>query len=397
MKKFIAAAAGLMLTGAMVSSAMAAVTLGGDARVRYYFQENYVNLADSDDAKFNSRVTLKFAGDNEYGAYARAATRWNVADWGADNQGSRELAFQYAYMGVPLGPVTFEGGKIDRHLTDMVENDESREGLTFMWSDDMNGVQFWYDQLSENNSTTGSSDEDSTRFALAYTYTSDMIDVLAAGFYYNDETDRDTDGFVGTVRVAQDFGVVSYSLDYAFVEEDITGSDDAGHMGYGVLAVPTGEAGSIALVAGFTDGGAVMDAPIGFTMFAGDTQITPSAIGKLGQVTLLDIPTGEVIIGDDGVENIKTADQTIQVDTLFVGLKASYQIGEKSTIGGTVAYADWENDSPGGLDIDGWEVGASYKYAIAANTTFSGIIGYCDIDGFDDQQFGLGLNLDIKF
>ena len=41
MKKVIAAAAGLMLVGAMVGTASAAVSIKGDARARFLFQQNY--------------------------------------------------------------------------------------------------------------------------------------------------------------------------------------------------------------------------------------------------------------------------------------------------------------------------------------------------------------------
>ena len=41
MKKVIAVAAGLMLTGVMVTTASAAVSFSGDARIRGYYEKDY--------------------------------------------------------------------------------------------------------------------------------------------------------------------------------------------------------------------------------------------------------------------------------------------------------------------------------------------------------------------
>ena len=390
MKKFIAAAAGLMLAGTMVSTACAAVSVSGDARVRYYYQENYVNLADSDDGHFNSRVRAVIKGDTESGAFAKARMKFNTADW---NDGdSRNLGMDYAYFGIPMGPVVFTAGSIPTHITALVEDDSTRDGLRLSYSDDMNSVKFLYDNLGENDAGLGTFDEDTNRYSVRYELTNDMINVVAAGLYTNDETDADKSGFVGTVRVAQDFGAVSYSVDYAYVEEDLTANADAGHMGYGVVAVPTGEAGSVAFVAGFTLDGAVMDIPVGFTMIGGDTHLTPNALSHIGEINFVEEPTGE--IDDEG--KAVYVDNSMIVDTWFAGLKASYQVSEKTTIKGTAAYADMETPN-GEFSSSAWEIGGQVTYAISASSSIYGTLGYLDIDELDDKQFGAGFGLDVKF
>lgn len=385
MKKFIAAAAGLMLAGTMVSTACAAVSVSGDARLRWYYQDNYVNLASSDDNHTNSRVRMVVKGDTESGAYAKARMKWNTADWnGGDN---RALAFDYAYFGIPMGPVAFQAGSIPTHVTAMVENDETRDGLRLAYADDMNNVTFLYDNFSENDQDLGNSDQDSARYSVRYELTNDMINVVAAGLYYNDETDADMTGFIGTVRVAQDFGAVSYSVDYAYVEEELTGNTDAGHMAYGVVSVPTGEAGSVAFVAGITADGAVMDIPVGFTMIGGDQHLTPSATSNVGRLTLTD-----GVRDEDG--NVAYAD--IAVDTWFAGIKASYQVSEKTTIKGTAAYADMETPD-GSFSTSAWEIGGQVNYAISASSSIYGTLGYLDVDEMEDNQFGAGVGIDVSF
>lgn len=389
MKKFIAAAAGLMLAGTMTATAFAAVEATGDARVRYYYQDNYVNLMDSDDAHWNSRVRVKFKGTTESGAYAQARVNFHVSDWNGSNG---DLGFDHAYLGVPMGPVVVEGGNIPTHLTAMLLNDSDLDSLQVKYADDMNNLVLVYHQISENDQTVGSTDEDAAGYWARYELTNDMINVVAVAGYINDETDADQSGFTGTIRVAQDFGAVFYSVDYAYVEEDLTGTVDAGHMAYAVLGIPTGEAGSISFVGALTDGGAVMDAPIGFTMLAGDQQITPSATGNLGQLAFVDVESGvDLVTGETLYEN-----GSATVDTWALGLKASYQVGEKSTLSGTAAYANMENEDAG-IDTSAWEIGAKYAYALAADTTLSVQLGYMDIDEFEDSQFGAGVNLDIKF
>ena len=87
MKKVIAVAAGLMLTGALVTTASAAVSFSGDARIRGYLETDYdfgrtVPVVEGqlfprvrtneEDIKANSRYRVKINADAKGGAYVRS-------------------------------------------------------------------------------------------------------------------------------------------------------------------------------------------------------------------------------------------------------------------------------------------------------------------------------------
>ena len=98
MKKVIAAAAGLMLVGTMVSSASAAVTFSGDARVRAYYQTDYDFGRETDGVRENekeqswsSRVRVVVRAESKGGAYARARIRMADTTWDGTNNRGQQL------------------------------------------------------------------------------------------------------------------------------------------------------------------------------------------------------------------------------------------------------------------------------------------------------------------
>lgn len=370
MKKFIAAAAGLMLAGTMVSTACAAVEVSGDARLRYYFQQNYINLADSDDNHASTRVRTVFKGTTESGAYAKARLKFN-ADRLSGEEGNN-LVMDYGYISVPVGVVTVQAGNIPTHLTAMINNDTDHDAIQAVYADDMNSFVFMWSFDADDSSAD---DNDSYSYIGRYELTNDMINVVAV-VDYMDPADASSGG-IYSARIAQDLGVVSYSVDYAFVQSELTGSGDDGHMGYVTVGVPTGEAGALTFVAGMTKDGAVMDVPVGFTMIAGDKTITPGATANVGQIAL--------------------SDETILMDTWFAGIVAGYTVTEKSSITMTAAYADMEQVNDGGFDTSAWEVGANYAYTIADGVSCFVEVGYMDVDELDDEQFGAAFGMDLSF
>ena len=155
MKKLIAAAAGLMLVGTMVGSAAAAVTFGGDARVRWFYEENADGTeATAKDEKFSSRVRVKVNADAKGGAYARARIRMTDTSWdGTRNTRNRGAAsnsyVDYAYIGVPMGPVTFEGGLMPVNLTKFTLWDARADQFIVKWANDMTNLEFWFQKTLE--------------------------------------------------------------------------------------------------------------------------------------------------------------------------------------------------------------------------------------------------------
>ena len=158
MKKLIVAAAGLMLAGAMVStaSADAGVSFTGDARTRAFYQQDY-NFIDSDTSNWNSRVRLKMKAESKGGAWAIARVRMADAKWdGAQDQtkataqGSN-IYTDYAYMGTPIadGPVSIEGGLMPFNITTWSIWDIRTDAANVAYKSDMTTATFFYHKVDE--------------------------------------------------------------------------------------------------------------------------------------------------------------------------------------------------------------------------------------------------------
>lgn len=128
MKKILVTGAALLIAGSMVSAASAEVNLSGDARVRYIgtsdYEREYTPNPDgtwSEDKngytdKFNSRIRVKFDARANGGAFMKARLRfddftWDGQGWGA-YKNDKNVWADYAFLGVPMGPVTFTAGRM---------------------------------------------------------------------------------------------------------------------------------------------------------------------------------------------------------------------------------------------------------------------------------------------
>jgi len=155
MKKLIVAAAGLMLVGTMVStaSADAGVSFTGDARARGFYLQDY-NFNDSDTSNWNSRVRLKFKGESKGGAYAIARIRMADSKWDG-TQKTRALGegsniyTDYAYIGVPMGPVTVEAGMMPFNVTKFSVWDVRVDGVHVKYASDMTTIVGFFHELDE--------------------------------------------------------------------------------------------------------------------------------------------------------------------------------------------------------------------------------------------------------
>ncbi len=129
MKKVIAAAAGLMLVGTMVGSASAAVSFGGDARVRAFYQTNKdfgstttdeetgaVSRVNEKDNKIQSRVRIQARATAAGGAYAVGRADYGNGTWDGGNSNTSNVSASKAYIGVPMGMALFEGGRMGMNL-----------------------------------------------------------------------------------------------------------------------------------------------------------------------------------------------------------------------------------------------------------------------------------------
>ncbi|MBT8361039.1 MAG: hypothetical protein HKP41_07770 [Desulfobacterales bacterium] len=389
MKKLIAAAAGLMLVGTMVGSAAAAVTFGGDARVRWYYEENGNGL-DQKDEKFSSRVRVKVNADAKGGAYARARIRMADSTWDGTrqtrNRGAGSNSYvDYAYIGVPMGPVTFEGGLMPVNLTKFTLWDARADQFILKWANDMTNLEFWFQKNLEVESRPAdptfndlADDNDINTYFLKWDqkFAGDWMTTVGLA-YRQDETPADVEGAQFTVHFSGPAGPVALAGELAYVESDllgagastaggaVTAADDAwggylqGGMNFGAT--------SATISGGFTQDGYLADDDFGYIMIGGASSITPAVASQIG------------LYGDWG----------------WIAGDIGFKVSEQLSLRGVLAYADISDYG------DLFEVSGSVKYAISDGASFTWDIGYlnnnADADVGDENPFGTALTFGISY
>jgi hypothetical protein len=387
MKKVLVAAAGLMLVGTMASSAMAEFKFSGDARARYYFQNDYDNAAfanaqDSDNSTlWNSRVRFKIEADTKGGAYVKTRVRLSEGTWDgtaetrAKGEGTNFYT-DYAYIGVPFGAVTVEAGLMPRNITPWFFFDGRSDSVQFNYKSDNTSVLAFYDIEDENYSdgdddtttaleaSTALNDDDAVTYGLVLNQKFNGGWAMTAAAVYTDDEIADDDGFAGTVNVAGAVGSTALAAELSYVE-DANGDDD-GFGGYVSATMPLGSVELLGM-AGFTVDGFEMDA------------------ADFGPFIMLN-DFSQIGTGYNFAE---------KGDSMFISLAPTMKVSETLTLGAQVTYANVDVD--GGDDIDAFDIGATASYAVTDGASLNGVIGYLDIDGDDDNAFGAGLSLEISF
>jgi hypothetical protein len=377
MKKVIAAAAGLMLVGTMVGSAAAAVSFGGDARVRWFYEENATGQ-DIKDEKFSSRVRVKVNADAKGGAYARARIRMTDTSWdGTRNTRDRGAGtnsyVDYAYIGVPMGPVTFEGGLMPVNLTKFTLWDARADQFIVKWANDMTNLEFWFQKNLEVETSTDPAFNDLTDDNDINTYfgkwdqkfAGDWMTTFGIG-YRQDDTPANVEGLLGTIQFSGPAGPVALEGALAYNESDLLGLEDDAWGGYLQGGMNFG-ATSVTLNGGFTQDGYLADDDFGFIMIGGASSITPAVSSQVG------------LYGDWG----------------WIGGIVGFKVSEDLSLKGVLVYADISDYG------DLFEVSGSVKYAISDGATFSWDIGYlnnnADAEVGDENPFGTALTFEVSY
>ncbi len=381
MKKVIVAAAGLMLAGTMVSSAVAkepGVTFGGDARARWYYQEDYKDTGSKDNF-LNSRVRLKWTAVAKGGAYAVARFRLADAKWDG-TQATRALGegsnlyTDYAYIGVPMGPVTAEAGLMPRNITEFFEWDTRVDSLQFKYVADNTIVIPFYEKVDEYEGdeegnvldSDANDDNDVDRYGIWLSQKfGDGWDFTGA-LTMVDNQQTEVEGFGATGRVMGTVGGVALGGELSFKESDLVGGDDDGIGGWLSADFMVGSA-SVGGLIGFTQDGFIADGDFGpFIMLSDVTQIATT-----------------VLIGAGG-------------DTFFGSLYSDFKATERLTLGAEIGYADIDTGD-NTEDETAFEIGATASYAISDGAKLNAVIGFLDYDTSDYDPFGLGLSLEISY
>ena len=382
MKKVIAAAAGLMLVGAMVGTASAAVSLSGDARARGYYQTDYDFGRTSDGVRtnevensFSSRVRIKFNADAKGGAYARARVRMADSTWDGTrqtrNRGTRTNSYvDYAYIGVPMGAVVLEAGLMPVNITKFTAWDQRADMAVLKWANDMTTVQAWYAKKAEftDADTDFIDDNDIDVYTVAWTQKfAGEFGMTVAGVYQNDETETDRTGWLGTINIGGPAGPVALEAEFTAVSSDYTGSDDDGYGAFINAGFDLGAA-SVTLSAGATQDGYAADDDFGFIMLGGAASITPGYMSQIGGLG----------------------------DTWWLYATTGFQASENVSLTGIVGWADITNVGQT-LELSGRLV---YKISDGAN--FQWDIGFMAVNAEDDSNvtedpFGTAGTFNVSF
>lgn len=392
MKKFIVAAAGLLLTGAMVSTASAepGVSFTGDARTRGFYQDNY-NFLDSDTSNWNSRVRLKMRAESKGGAYAIARVRMADSKWdGAQDQtkaaaqGSN-IYTDYAYMGTPIGEaVTLEGGLMPFNLTTWSVWDTRTDAVNVSYKSDMTTVTAFYHKMDEVDEAAIlidpradlRNDDDIDRYGGILNQKFDGGWGLVASVFYQDDaqfTDKSGVGVVGEVTgaigSANVLGTAAwYEADLSLMKAPLSDPDNDPWGVYGQAAFPVG-AVTLTGGVGYTADGFIADGDFGpFIMLSDVSNIaTGIGIGSLGETT-------------------------------FVAFVPSLKVSEQLTLTGVFAYADI--DDYGVTDIDSaMEISGKAVYVVTDGASLTAEAGYLDLDSdvLDEPAIGAGVILNVEF
>jgi len=379
MKKVIAAAAGLMLVGTMVGTASADVSFGGDARARYYYQQDYdFGAVDEDgvrereqDNKWASRVRIQARATAAGGAYVVGRALYGDGTWNGGNSGTADIDADKAYIGVPIGPVTIEAGRVPIDLLN---------GTKFLFEDvTSDGAKIWFDpsdavtlgliyivdyEAMQNGDFVN--DDDIVNYGAWAQMGFGAMNVRIAGMYEDDQVnvgDEEGSGFFGGIEFTGPAGPVALSGAFA-MDDRGEGRADTGIGGFVQGGMDFGGTG-VALNVGFTSDGYQADGDFGFIMFGGGYSITPWTVGQGG-------------------------------DSFWIGAPITFAVSEKLSLKGNLVYADI--DEVGEV----FEISGSAKYLISDGLNFQWDLGYLGYsadsdDGPEESPFGTAITFNVSF
>ncbi len=374
MKKVLVAGAALLIAGSMVSAAQAEVKFGGDARFRGITMKDYSPDADSK-SKLDSRVRLKVNAKAKGGASVNARIRMTDGMWdggkGATGNAAdpKNIYVDYAYITVPMGPVTLSGGRQVKNFSKWFSWDGRADRLKAVFKTGGTKIVGFYDKNAEitdpvdpeipgDVSTDWTDDNDKNGYGLVVVQKMGAVKFKAIAVALQDETPVGNDGLVGSVNLAGKAGAVNFEAELA--AKDFDKKDDTALGGFATVGSNFG-AVSLTGIAGFTKDGYKADDDFGLIMLGGGTGIT--AVKQIG--------TGG--------------------DTTFFGAIAGFKASDKLSLGANVLYATID-DGPDLVEVSG-----SAKYAISDGAYAKVVAGMLDNDQADDTAIGAYFEFGVSF
>ncbi len=421
MKKIIAASAALLLVGSAVV-ASAEVTFTGDARERFIMQEgynfgNYYNATNDTltnrkktTDKDNGRVRVVINATTKGGAYANMRLRFADGTYGGTDAtmaaGAKTNYYtDWAYIGIPIGPVTINAGLMPDVASLWFRYDKRFDRLAATWANKTTSVTAQFDKVQEtslvgatgfNDPTFGDMDINQWGLVLKQKFVQDW-NMVAYGVYQDNQTgykwgdslhaagtsagNVSGSGLAGTIQGTGSAGPVKMLVELSYVNKNLMGvsggngndvyfgkqtlGDDVlqkdgsvkAENGYGGIVHAKMNFGPAdgTLIMGFTKGGYEADFNYGFLMMGGamaganpDLPVVGSPISVISRIG----QSGGRTIATTGTLSSKTSAAINSAsDTFFVGGIGDYQVAKNIKLVGIMAYADASDYSA--LEVSG--------------------------------------------
>ena len=384
MKKVIAAAAAFAMVAGIASVASAAVDLSGSARARFIYKDNYA-LDNFDETKWDSRVRVVFSAKSKGGAFAKARLRMIDTGWdGQDNYssangGANNVWVDYAYLGAPLGNGwSMQAGNMPTNFSRWFTFDERADRFALIHKSKGQVFAFTYDKAHEFRDVDGdevvaNDDEDKNKIGIKYIKTLDNgMKAALRAVYVQDERPADMSGMVGSAYITGKAGEGNYHAELAWKDADTSAlfTDDA-MGGYVSWQGPMGSMNPEFRL-GFTKDGYAADTDFGYLMMGYEEPIQVAGIGFAG------------------------------TDWLFGSASNTFQLSEKTSLTGNLAYFDIEA-SEGAGDGSALELSGVIAYQVSDGAVLSFTAGMVDFDAtvgpvqFDDKIIGAYGKLEISY
>ncbi len=417
MKKVIVAAAGLMLAGVMTSTAFAdpGVSFSGDARARFKYFDDYENPAahpsvgaalmpgaklaamqnapNSKKSWFESRARLAVVGETKGGAYAKARFTLANGRWSGTTitRSANNVNVDYAYLGVPLGPVTVEAGAYDdRGITPFTIFAQDADTLQFIYEAGETKVTGFMDMVLEDSSWK--QNDDVMAFGLVLNQGFSCGATLDAGIRYQHDPRSATapgvtpqvtpqEGIIAGLDVSGEFGGMTLAGGLGYKEKDFTDTGDDGYGLWARLDAPVGAATATVIA------GATFD---GYTPEWGEFD----AFYVFGDFTMISLGTDATPIPGKS-KSLSIGNIGHLGDAFWGVLRGAYKASEALNFEAQIAYIDIDYGQ--GYDTNAFEIGAQAKYTILDGASLTAMVGYADIKDLDVNPLAFALSLDVKF
>ncbi len=328
---------------------------------------------------------------------------WDGRGWGAHTD-SKNIWTDYAWIGVPIGPVELSAGRQEASYSKFFSWDGRPDRVKLDWKSDKFRLIGLYDIVSETapDARDQWDDNDVTGWGLIPVFNINEDWMVKAYFRYQDNQrdysatgapigDGDSSGFLGSVFTNGKIGDFGLEAELAYKSSDVQQQynaagqfiNDDGWGGYLQGSMDLGAFTPSAQI-GFTKDGYEADPDFGFIMIGADEPITfVNTLGSKGG------------------------------DTFWAALMTGYQVSEQFRLAGNLVYYDIDlndamlvnADDIRGV-VDAFEISGSATYVISEGADITYKLGYLSpsYDGrlnsagiSDDGYFGHYLRLAVKF